>query len=96
MAIFIDAFLFDESNEEKFAGHGVSTIEVREVLDGPYRTFTNKGTGSAPYVMVGPTSAGRFLLVPVAPVDADDGVWRSVTAFDAPAFWLARCTQAVS
>ncbi len=64
----------DEGNESEMARHGVSADDVRQVLDNAPKMFENKGGRSADLVMVGPTSGGRFLTVPLARTPVP-GVW---------------------
>ena len=62
--------------------HIVTFDEIREVLTGAPRFFENPPGRRAPLVMVGPTSAGRMLCVPIEPT-GQRGKWRPVTAFTA-------------
>lgn len=80
MDIDVDGLLFDDENEAKFAAHGVTVADVQEVFDFFPRFYTNLGGRRAPYVMLGPTYAGRLLLVPIERVM--DQTWRPVTAFE--------------
>lgn len=79
----------DVHNEAEMARHGVTPIEVLQVLDDDPRYFRNKKGHEAPYVMVGRTYGGRILTVPLAPTPVD-GMWRPATAFDAGPHELAR------
>ena len=79
--------VFDALNEMKFIDHGISLIDVLEALDQEPRFFVNKRGRRASHVMVGPTLAGRLLVVPIE--DWGRAIWRPVTAFDANA-WQAR------
>ncbi len=76
----VAGLLFDEDNEAKFAQHRIAPGEVQQVLDGTPRFFRNRPERRAPVVMLGPTSHGRLLLVPLE--EAADGIWRPVTAFE--------------
>lgn len=79
--------VFDALNEMKFVDDGISPIDVLEVLDQEPRFFVNKRGRRASHVMVGPTLAGRLLVVPIE--DWGRAIWRPVTAFDTNA-WQAR------
>jgi hypothetical protein len=78
--IDVAGLLFDEENEAKFAKHQVTPGEVQQVLDRSPRFFRNTLDRRAPVVMLGPTSHGLLLLVPLE--EAGDGIWRPVTAFE--------------
>jgi len=68
--------------EEKLARHGVAPFEVRQLLQNDYRLWPNRRQRRR-IEMIGRTDAGRVLLVAFDPTD-EPGVWRPVTAFDAP------------
>lgn len=72
-----------------FGKHIVSFLEILEVLNGDPEFFTNSPGRRAPAVMVGPTSEGRFLCVPIEPARRQ-GVWRPVTAYTANAHHVER------
>lgn len=82
MAIDVSELAFDDENETKFAAHRVDVVEVQEVLEGEPRFYVNRRDRRASHVMVGPTTSGRLLVVPIEEL-GDAGVWRPVTAFDA-------------
>lgn len=73
---------FDDENEAKFAAHGVSLDEVHQVYEKWPRYYENRSDRRATHVMLGPTRAGRLLVVPIEPVGST-GLWRPVTAFEA-------------
>jgi len=82
--IYIDDLLIDELNEAKMSSHAVGAYEVLEILvEDKFEAFSNPShrSGGAPYVLVGPTAAGRFLTVPIDPTPLE-GVWRPRTAYD--------------
>lgn len=82
MQVRIEAFLIDDQNEDEFAGHGVTVREVLQVQEGERRVFRNKGgRGRAPYGMIGLTSGGRLLTIPIDPTQVP-GIWRPRTTFD--------------
>ena len=82
--LFLDDLLIDEVNEAKMAAHEVGVMEALEVLDvARYELFQNpaRRRGGAPYVIVGPTRAGRLLTMPIDDTPVD-GLWRPRTAYD--------------
>ena len=87
MWLDVNELVFDAVNEEKFAGRGISLLDVLEVVDREPRFFINRRGRRASHVMVGPTLGGRLLVVPIE--DWGRGVWRPITAFEANA-WQAR------
>lgn len=88
--MWLDVFelVFDPVNEGKFAEHGVSAIDVLDVLDLEPRFFVNRRVRRASHVMVGRTRSGRVLIVPIE--DWGRGVWRPVTAFEANGWQVRR------
>lgn len=87
MWLDVRELVFDAVNETKFADHGMTSIDVLDVMDLEPRFFVNRRDRRASHVMVGPTRSGRVLVVPIE--DWGRGVWRPVTAFEANG-WQAR------
>jgi hypothetical protein len=85
--------VLDDANEAKLAAHRVTIVEVLEVLDQEPRFFRNRADRRASHVMVGPTLAGRLLVVPIE--DWGLGIWRPVTAFEANAWQANRYGSAL-
>lgn len=83
MHLDVQELLFDDENEAKLASHGVSILEVLQVLDEDPKFFTNAAGRRASHVMLGPTYGGRLLVVAIE--HYRDGLWRPVTGFDATA-----------
>ncbi len=81
MWLDVTELVFDALNERKLADHGVTIMDVLEVLDIQPRFFANRRARRASHVMIGPTQSGRVLVVPIE--DWGRGIWRPVTAFDA-------------
>ncbi len=81
MWVDVTELVFDALNERKLADHGITIMDVLEVMDNQPRFFANRRSRRASHVMVGPTSSGRVLVVPIE--DWGRGIWRPVTAFDA-------------
>jgi hypothetical protein len=84
----------NEHAEEKFAVHGVTTREVRQVLDTAPVFLPNKKGHPTPIVMIGPTYGGRFLTVPLSPVGEEEGVWRPRTAWESDTDEVTRYERA--
>jgi hypothetical protein len=83
----LEAHLLERATYDK---HNVTVLEILEVHELEPKYFINRGpddAGSeskAPLVMVGPTSSGRVLAVPIDPT-GEYGIWRPRTAFEANA-----------
>jgi hypothetical protein len=74
----IDLFVWDESNVEHIAQHGVSVEEAQQVLS---RTARVRRSRLERYVAIGPTESGRFLMVVFRLLGG--GAVRVITARDA-------------
>jgi uncharacterized DUF497 family protein len=72
----------DDENEGEMASHGVSVIELLQLLDDRIEVFRNKKGRTARHLMMGVTHGGRVLTVPIVPT-AVEGRWRPVTAWEA-------------
>ncbi|MCL4545106.1 MAG: BrnT family toxin [Chloroflexi bacterium] len=81
---FDDRFREHLQDRGRYEKHRISEREIAEVFENAPQFFINaRGEGRrAPLVMVGPTIAGRMLVVPIEPTESW-GVWRPVTAFEA-------------
>ncbi len=88
MWLDVQKLVFDPVNEAKLASRRVTILEVLEVVDLEPRFFVNRRARRASHVMVGHTSAGRLLVVPIE--DWGRGVWRPITAFDAKEWEIRR------
>jgi len=82
VTIDVEALVFDDENEAKFALHAVTVDEVQQVFGKWPRYYENRPDRRASHVMVGPTTKGRMLVVPLEPWD-NEGLWRPITAFEA-------------
>lgn len=58
--------------------HGITPLEIFEVLDSGARLF--KRVGDQSMVVAGPTEAGRHLLILVTEADLEPDVWDIVAA----------------
>jgi uncharacterized DUF497 family protein len=79
-SITINAFLYDDDNEEKFAAHGVTAVQVDQVLDGDITIHSNRKERRGLYLVIGRDYGGRCLAVPIEPTH-DPVVWRPITAW---------------
>ncbi len=78
--IQVEAFLFDDANEEKLWEHGISLRRLYQMLDRPFSVTKNRGDRAASYVLYGTDDEGQCLAVPILPTH-EDGVWYPVTAW---------------
>jgi uncharacterized DUF497 family protein len=82
MAIDLDELELDDANEAEMATHGVSALELLQLLDDRIEVFRNKKGRTAEYVMIGVTHGGRVITAPIVET-AVEGRWRPVTAWQA-------------
>jgi len=73
-------FEFDLKNEAHLAEHFARPEDLDAVLYNQPRFFTNLPGREAPYVMIGPDSAGQFFFAAIVPT-GEEGVWYPVTAW---------------
>ncbi len=76
----IRAFAMDEENAEKFARHGLTELQVDQVLDSPFLHYRNRRGRRAARLVVGRDHGGQCIVIPVEPTGTL-GVWRPVTAW---------------
>lgn len=79
----VDAFEIDDFNESEMARHHVTPREALQALSDEDRVIRrNGGDGAAqqPYVLIGRTHGGRWLHIPIRPIDPENGIWRPATA----------------
>lgn len=72
-------FLIDEDNIEKFWSHGLTALDILQVLEHPFRVKTNRKNRRATYLVIGRNHRGHCLAAPVEPTH-DPQMWRLVTA----------------
>lgn len=80
MPLDIRELEFDDENEAKAASHGVSILELLQLLDGPIRVFKNRKDRSGTHLMIGCTHGGRTITAPIVE-SAVAGRWRPITAW---------------
>ena len=71
---------FDEDNEEKLAAHGISAMEVLELLANTFTLRRNKKNRSGARQLIGQTNGGRSLTIVLAPTHTPER-WRPVTGW---------------
>ena len=79
-AIRIDGLIFDEYNVKEIGAHKVSEREVEQVFFEGFELLKNANKHLAEYLMVGQTSGGRWLTVPIKKTP-HPGIWRPATAY---------------
>ena len=79
-SLVITAFLMDDENREKFATHGLTDLQVDQILDGEFRYYRNRSKRRADRLVIGRDHGGNCIVVPVEPTRTP-GVWRPVTAW---------------
>lgn len=72
--------LFDDSNLDEMAAHGVSPRQLLQVLDNGPRIGRNRKERRALYIMVGLDDGGTCIAAPLEATN-DPSVWRPVTAW---------------
>ena len=88
----ISAFLIDDENEQKFASHGISALQVMQILGNIHVVRGNRRRRRATHQVIGLTDGGSCIAVPIEPTHAH-GMWRPVTAWPCKKSELARLRQ---
>ena len=90
----ITAFIFDEQNEDEFAGHGISATQVQQLLENNAIIFPNRRSNihTGTHLFIGRDNGGAPITVPIEPTH-DPDVWRPVTAWIATTWDLAELTK---
>ena len=81
MPLDIRELEFDDGNEAEAARHGVTIVELLQLLDNRIRVFKNRKDRSATHLMIGRTHGGRTITAPIVET-AVQGRWRPVTAWE--------------
>ena len=86
----IAAFLFDETNEDEFAAHGISSAQVQQLLENDGIILANRRPHihRATHLFIGRDNGGAAITAPIEPTP-DPDVWRPVTAWPARTWDLA-------
>jgi uncharacterized DUF497 family protein len=92
MPLDIRELELDDENEAKAANHGVSVIELFQLLDCTIRVFKNRKDRAAAHLMIGRTHGGRTITVPIVETPVP-GRWRPVTAWPSTDAEKARYEQ---
>jgi uncharacterized DUF497 family protein len=80
VGIEIARFLFDEENEDKLWEHGLTIVDVQEILEAPHIIKQNRKQRRASHLVVGRNGQGRCIAIPVERTH-DPLTWRPVTAW---------------
>ena len=78
--VSVTAFAFDDVNAEKFARHGLTDRQVRQVLDNENVIVPNRKRRRAPRLLIGRDHGGTCIAIPIEPT-LEPSVWRPVTAW---------------
>ncbi len=76
----IHDFLFDDDNEREVAAHGVTPIEILQVLEHEYVIQPNRRARRGTFLLIGITNGGACLAIPIEPTH-EPGLWRPITAW---------------
>jgi hypothetical protein len=76
----IAVFVVDEVNEEKFWSHGLTSLQVVEVIENPFTIVRNRGDRRASHLVIGRDNSGQCIAIPIEATQ-DPHVWRPVTAW---------------
>lgn len=85
-------FEWDEGNAGHVAEHGITDIEIDQMLSNQHLVVPNRGREPRMFLL-GQTDGGRILTVVVEPTRID-GTWRPITAWDANASEKKRLKEA--
>jgi len=85
-------FEWDEINTEHVAEHGISDIEVEQMLSNPHIVVPNRGHEPRMFLL-GRSNGGRALVVVIEPTRVEC-TWRPITAWDANASEVKRLKEA--
>ena len=67
----IEAFLFDDENEEKIGSHGLSTSQNMQVLDNMHVVLPNRKERRGLYLIIGRDNGGACISIPVESTHED-------------------------
>jgi uncharacterized DUF497 family protein len=76
----IEDFVFDEENEDEMAEHGISPVQVLQILDAPYHVRKNRHKRRATHLIIGRDRQDQCIAIPIEPTH-DRTIWRPVTAW---------------
>ena len=81
-SIIITEFLIDDTNEDEFAKHGLSQVQVLQVLENPHIVGRNRRTDihRATHLVIGRDNGGSPVTIPIEPNHLPN-LWRPVTAW---------------
>jgi hypothetical protein len=76
----IEAFLIDDENEEKIGLHGLSLVQVIQVLEHTHVVIPNRKRRRGVYLIIGRDNSGNCIAIPVESTPQDK-LWRPITAW---------------
>lgn len=76
----VEGFHFDDENEEKLWSHGLTPIQVLQVLEHSHRIKKNRGQRRGAYLIIGRDRQGQCLAIPIEPTH-DRRLWRPITGW---------------
>ncbi len=85
-------FLIDADNEEKFAAHGVSVLQVLQVLENTSMVTPNRRGRRGLYLVIGRDNGGTCVAIPIESTHVVD-LWRPITAWPCKASELGQLTR---
>ena len=90
----ITEFIFDDQNDDEFAGHGLSSMQVFQLLENDNLVLPNRRTDihRGTHMLIGRDNGGAPIVAPIEPTHAP-GLWRPVTAWPASPREIAELTK---
>ena len=85
----IEDFLFDDDNEEKIGRHGLTALQLHQVLDNDHVVVPNRRLRRGLYLVVGRDDGGAIITIPIEPTH-DPLLWRPITAWPSTKHEAAR------
>ena len=76
----IEGFMFDEINEGEIGRHGLTALQVDQILDNVWAWFPNRKGRTGEYLIVGVDNGGTFISTPIQRY-LNTNLWRPVTAW---------------
>ena len=76
----IEGFLIDDENEAKFAAHGITSMQVVQVLESEYLRIRNRRRRRGLYLILGRDYSGVCIASPIEATH-DPAIWRPITAW---------------
>lgn len=77
---YVEAFAFDDLNEEKINAHHLNITQVDEILTHKHIIIPNRKSRTGLFLILGRDDGGSCIAAPIEQTP-DDGVWRPITAW---------------